>query len=161
MTEIAIYVEGGGTSAQQKAVLRQGLDALLEPQKRAAQGKKVRWKLVCCGSRNEAFHAFRNASKQAPGGVTTVLLVDSESPFSPAAGTEQQKAQARVVHLAQRDKAAQPGGRTEARHLCQAGARDGKYPKGSLWKDQARKSVAWAHRPWESGSALSALHRPG
>jgi hypothetical protein len=102
VTEIAIYVEGGGTSAQQKAELRQGLDALLEPQKRAAQGKKVRWKLVCCGSRYEAFRAFKNASTQAPG-VTTVLLVDSESPFSPVAGTAQQAAQARISHLAQRD----------------------------------------------------------
>ncbi|HET7864705.1 MAG TPA: DUF4276 family protein [Burkholderiaceae bacterium] len=102
MTEISIYVEGGGNSAQQKAELRQGLDALLGRQKRAAQGKKVRWKLVCCGSRSEAFRAFRNASKQAPGS-TAVLLVDSESPFSPAAGPARQAAQARVAHLAQRD----------------------------------------------------------
>ena len=39
MTEIAIYLEGGGDTAQQKAELRTGMDALLEPQKRAARVK--------------------------------------------------------------------------------------------------------------------------
>ena len=37
MTEIAIYVEGGGDTAQQKAELRNGFDELLNSQKQAAR----------------------------------------------------------------------------------------------------------------------------
>ena len=46
MKEIAIYVEGGGDTAQQKAELRIGFDELLGPQKHAARNKRLGWKLV-------------------------------------------------------------------------------------------------------------------
>jgi hypothetical protein len=37
------------------------------------------WKLVCCGARNAAYRAFRNACDQRDGGVV-MLLVDAEDP---------------------------------------------------------------------------------
>lgn len=41
MSEIAIYVEGGGDSAQQKAELRQGFDSLLGRLKSRALEKGI------------------------------------------------------------------------------------------------------------------------
>lgn len=61
MKGIAIYVEGGGDSAQQKAELRQGLDALLHEQKQAARDKRLGWKTIPGGGRQQTFDAFRNA----------------------------------------------------------------------------------------------------
>jgi len=40
MTEIAIYAEGGGDTAQQKADLRRGFDGLLKNVKLKAQEKR-------------------------------------------------------------------------------------------------------------------------
>ena len=61
MSGIAIYMEGGGTGKENRAGLRQGMDAFLESLKEAARYKALRWKLVCCGPRDEAFRVFRNA----------------------------------------------------------------------------------------------------
>jgi len=58
---VAIYMEGGGDGKGAKAALRQGMDALLRPLKEAARAKALRWKLVPCGARGEAFRGFRRA----------------------------------------------------------------------------------------------------
>ena len=85
MSGIAIYMEGGGDSgASAKAALRQGMDAFLEPLKRAARAKAWRWRLICCGSRNEAHRRFRNALDHGDGGVC-ILLVDAEGPVNQSA----------------------------------------------------------------------------
>ena len=77
MSGIAIYMEGGGDGSGTKAALRQGLNAFFEPLREAARAKAIGWKLVCCGSRNEAFRRFRNAVRH-DGQVLVVLLVDAE-----------------------------------------------------------------------------------
>ncbi len=41
MKEIAIYVEGGGDTAQQRAELRNGLDQPLDGPKEAARAERV------------------------------------------------------------------------------------------------------------------------
>jgi hypothetical protein len=79
MNEIAIYVEGGGDTADQKAELRQGLDRLLEEVKSKARAKRLGWKLVCAGGRQTAYEAFLNALRTTPVRASHVLLVDSES----------------------------------------------------------------------------------
>ena len=79
MTGVATYMEGGGSGSGTKAALRRGMDALLEPLKQAARDKSLRWKLVCCGPRDEAFRGFRNAVKSSDN-VVNVLLVDAEGP---------------------------------------------------------------------------------
>ena len=79
MSGIAIYMEGGGTGKENRAALRQGMDTLLQSLKEAARNKALRWKLVCCGPRDEAFRGFRNAVNNGDNEVN-VLLVDAEGP---------------------------------------------------------------------------------
>ena len=55
------------------------MDTFLEPLKEAARNKALRWKLVCCGPRNEAFGRFQNAVNSRDDAVN-VLLVDAEGP---------------------------------------------------------------------------------
>ena len=80
MRSIAIYVEGGGQGKSGRAALRQGFDAFLDKQKQAARSRRWRWKLACVGSRNDAFKAFRNATRKGDAD-TVVLLVDAEGPL--------------------------------------------------------------------------------
>jgi hypothetical protein len=81
VNEIAIYVEGGGDTAQQKAELRNGFDELLSAQKQAARAKRIRWKLVPSGGREAAYKDFVNAVVQTDDQTLCVLLVDSEEPI--------------------------------------------------------------------------------
>lgn len=81
MSGISIYMEGGGTGKENRAALRQGMDAFLRSLKEAARNKALRWKLVCCGPRDEAFRGFRSAIDNGDNAVT-VLLVDAEGPVN-------------------------------------------------------------------------------
>lgn len=81
MRGVEIYVEGGGDNRDRKTALRQGMDGLLAPLKDAAERKALRWKLVCCGSRNAALRAFRNAVASRRDAFFA-LLVDAEGPVS-------------------------------------------------------------------------------
>ncbi len=104
MRRIAIYVEGGGDTAQQKSELRVGLDCLLNPQKQAAREKRLLWRLVPSGSRNFAFAAFINAIRTDDGQTLCVLLVDSESAVTlESKGKDDENARARRDHLSYRD----------------------------------------------------------
>ena len=75
--EIAIYFEGGGDSAESKAILRQGMSGFLKPLVDQARQRRSRWRVVSCGGRNDAFNDFMNATQVDPH-VFNVLLVDSE-----------------------------------------------------------------------------------
>lgn len=75
--EIAVYFEGGGDSAESKALLRQGMSGFLKPLVDQARQRRSRWRIVSCGSRNEAYDDFMNAVHADPH-VFNVLLVDSE-----------------------------------------------------------------------------------
>lgn len=104
MKEIAIYVEGGGDTAQQKAELRIGFDELLGPQKQAARNKRLGWKIVPSGSRNSAYQAFIAAVRQADSKALCVLLVDSEEGLAAETkGKPDVNAQVRKMHLTKRD----------------------------------------------------------
>lgn len=83
---VAIYMEGGGDGRDTKDALRRGMEVFLEPIKQAARDKAMRWKLVCCGPRNEAYRRFRNALQEEDHGVV-VLLVDAEGPLVTDAGS--------------------------------------------------------------------------
>ena len=83
MSGVAIYMEGGGDSRDAKAVIRQGMDRLLQPLKDAARARALHWKLVPCGGRDEAFRRFRDAAGNG-GNAIIVLLVDAEGPVSGA-----------------------------------------------------------------------------
>jgi hypothetical protein len=79
--EIRIYIEGGGDGKDTKAALRRGFGEFLNPLRSKARRDYVRWRLVPCGSRNDAFEAFRWALKNHPQAFN-VLLVDSEAPVT-------------------------------------------------------------------------------
>ena len=79
MTGMTIYMEGGGNKGDSRAALRRGMDVLLGDLKQAARNKAMRWKLVCCGPRDEAFAGFRRAV-DAGDDTAVVLLVDAEGP---------------------------------------------------------------------------------
>jgi hypothetical protein len=102
VTQIALYVEGGGETANQKAELRLGFDGLLKSVKSKAQTKRLRWTLVCAGGRQAAYEAFANAVRTNPDTIN-VLLVDSEDPVASETGDPARDAAVRVTHLRQRD----------------------------------------------------------
>ena len=81
MSGIAIYMEGGGDGRDAKAALRLGMDSFLTGIKQAAREKSLRWKLVCCGSRHEAFRKFRSSFNNRQHTIT-ILLVDAEGPVN-------------------------------------------------------------------------------
>ncbi len=77
--EIRVYVEGGGDWKENKARLRQGFNEFLKSIVRLARGKRIRWEIIACGSRQWAFDAFQTALRTHPNAFN-VLLVDSEGP---------------------------------------------------------------------------------
>lgn len=81
MSGIAIYMEGGGDSKDTKASLRTGMDGFLAELKDLAREKSWRWKLVCCGGRDQAFKGFINARSNDEATIV-VLLVDAEGPVN-------------------------------------------------------------------------------
>lgn len=78
---VAIYMEGGGEGPNGRAALRRGMDGLLGPLKKLARRRAIRWKLTCCGPRNEAFRRFQDAVESGEDAVV-VLLVDAEEPVA-------------------------------------------------------------------------------
>jgi Domain of unknown function (DUF4276) len=98
--EIAVYVEGGGNTAGQKAELRTGFDALFRSEKMKASGIRSSLRFICCGGRQEAYEAFMNALTVNPD-VTNALLVDSESPVGPVPATRALDGAIRLNHLKQ------------------------------------------------------------
>ena len=80
MSGVAIYMEGGGDAPGTRGALRQGMEILLRPLKEAVRAKALRWKLVPCGGRDEAFRRFRDAVSNGDDAIV-VLLVDAEGPM--------------------------------------------------------------------------------
>jgi Domain of unknown function (DUF4276) len=84
MSGLTIYMEGGGDSKDQKALLRQGMSRFLATLKDKASAQNWKWKLTMCGGRRAAYEAFLNARLRPIAGELIVLLVDSEAPVSAA-----------------------------------------------------------------------------
>ncbi len=79
--EVRIYVEGGGESGQTKAMMRRGFQAFFRELRQRARQRRVRWQVIACGSRNDAFDDFTKALRGHPEAFN-ILLVDSEGPVS-------------------------------------------------------------------------------
>ena len=101
MTDIAVYIEGGGNSKDQKAALRRGFDALFAREKSKARDNRLGLSFICCGGRQEAYDAFVNELNSNPERISA-LLVDSETAVAPASRDGDQDAHIRVAHLRQR-----------------------------------------------------------
>jgi hypothetical protein len=93
VSEIRIYVEGGGDHSDTKAKFRQGMSQFLDELKKLAQERNIRWSIIACGSRNSTLQDFRSALNSHPQALN-VLLVDTEAPVT---------ASTCVAHLQNRD----------------------------------------------------------
>lgn len=82
VTEIRLYVEGGGTSQGDRA-LRAGLTRFLGPLHDVARRRGFGFQIVPCGNGNSAFEKFDNASRTTPE-THHFLLVDAEEPVQSA-----------------------------------------------------------------------------
>lgn len=85
VSEIWIYVEGGGDGSESKAAIRQGFGRFFDPLRQLARSRRIGWRVVACGGRNAAFDDFKTALKTAlktHGDAFNLLLVDSEAPVS-------------------------------------------------------------------------------
>ena len=101
MSEVRIYVEGGGDHADGKARLREGFSGFLRELVDLARRRRIRWSIIACGSRNDAFDDFQLALQTHPNAFN-VLLVDSEAPVQTGTGPWQ--------HLLVRDRWQCPDG---------------------------------------------------
>lgn len=76
---IAIYIEGGGDTAQTLTPFRIGMSAFLTPVVDVVRQKGIRWRVIPCGGRKQAYDGFVDALDKEPE-VFNILLVDSEDP---------------------------------------------------------------------------------
>ncbi len=84
VSEIRIYVEGGGDQRSGKASVQEGFSKFLSSLKEMAREHHIRWYVVACGSRQSTFNAFDIALRQHPDAFN-VLLVDAEGPVTQSA----------------------------------------------------------------------------
>jgi hypothetical protein len=78
---IAIYVEGGGDTAETLTPFRTGMSSFLKPVVDVVREKRILWRVIPCGGRKQAYDAFVDALEKEPE-VFNVLLVDSEEPVA-------------------------------------------------------------------------------
>ena len=81
VSEVRIYVEGGGDQRSGRAAVREGFSKFLSSLKEMARERHIRWYVVACGSRQSAFDDFEIALRQHPDAFN-VLLVDAEGPVT-------------------------------------------------------------------------------
>ena len=106
VSEIRLYLEGGGDGSESKAAIRQGFGQFLDPLRQLARARRIRWQVVACGGRNAAFDMFKTALG-IHRGAFNILLVDAEGPVSQTPWT----------HLLTRDGWARPTAGDEQCHL--------------------------------------------
>ena len=99
--KVKVYVEGGGDGKSLRTRCREGFSAFFE--KASLAGRMPR--LVGCGSRSSAFDKFCTAYGLKKEEEFIILLVDSEDPVAPGAGSWR--------HLRTRDSWETPDGVTD------------------------------------------------
>ena len=76
---IAVYIEGGGPTSATRDPFRRGISAFLEPVVTEIRKRRIQWRLIVCGGRQDTYDKFCDALLKEPQ-VFNVLLVDSEEP---------------------------------------------------------------------------------
>lgn len=79
--EIRIYVEGGGSHRSTTVPFREGFDAFLRELKAGAQAKRLGWRLIPCGGRDNTLDDFGVAVRANPDALN-ILLIDAEESAS-------------------------------------------------------------------------------
>jgi hypothetical protein len=78
VTELWLYVEGGGNK-DSRARLRESFSRFLSEPRLAAHRHGIQWRVVMCGSREEAYRMFEDLLQRYPSALV-FLLVDAERP---------------------------------------------------------------------------------
>ncbi|HTG35162.1 MAG TPA: DUF4276 family protein [Thermoanaerobaculia bacterium] len=78
VTEIRIYVEGGGNDKFTWRKIREGFGQFLDPLRQLARSRRVGWSIIPCGPGSETLKEFMIGSRRNPDAFN-ILLVDSES----------------------------------------------------------------------------------
>ena len=81
VSEVRIYVEGGGDAKETKAAVRHGFGEFLRALRELARARRIGWRIIACGSRQSALDDFKRALKANPEAFN-LLLVDSEGPVA-------------------------------------------------------------------------------
>jgi hypothetical protein len=81
VSEIRIYIEGGGDSRATRDELRRGYSEFLGAVRNTARQRRIRWHIVLCGGRENAYKDFKLALQSHPNAFN-VLLVDAEAPVT-------------------------------------------------------------------------------
>ena len=79
MTQVRIYVEGGGEKKDTKRFLRTGFGCFLRDLRYGARRRRIRWDVIVCGARSAAYQRFVSDLEDGADAFN-VLLVDSEGP---------------------------------------------------------------------------------
>jgi len=79
---VRLFVEGGGDTRGGSRALRTGFQGFLGEIREQAREKRIRWNLVMCGSRREAYDSFLRETPSSDEFI--VLLVDSEGKVTKA-----------------------------------------------------------------------------
>jgi hypothetical protein len=77
VNEIRIYIEGGGDQRDSKNHMREAFGIFLSELRELARTRRIRWTIVACGSRNDAYKDFCTGLEQHPDAFN-VLLIDAE-----------------------------------------------------------------------------------
>jgi len=78
---LAIYLEGGGDTAHTRDPFRRGMSVFLKPVVEVIRQRRLKWRIIPCGGRRQAYDAFCDALFNEPD-VFNILLVDSENPVA-------------------------------------------------------------------------------
>ncbi len=81
VTEIRLYIEGGGDEGRTKNRFRAAFGQFLKELRNHAREKRIRWNIVMCGGRSSAFDDYKTALKSHPNALN-LLLVDAEAPVN-------------------------------------------------------------------------------
>jgi hypothetical protein len=79
--EIRLYVEGAGNDIHTKKLLRDGFRNFLNELVQIARMKRIKFQIIACGPRHQAFSDFSDALQKHPNAFN-ILLVDSEAAVS-------------------------------------------------------------------------------
>ncbi|MCI0697082.1 DUF4276 family protein [candidate division KSB1 bacterium] len=81
VNEIRLYVEGAGNDIHTKKLLRDGFRSFLNALIQIARMNRIKFQIIACGRRNQAFSDFSTALQKHPNAFN-ILLVDSEASVS-------------------------------------------------------------------------------
>lgn len=81
VSEIRIYIEGGGNNNTSRSKMRGGFGEFFSSLRDRARQKRLGWSVILCGPRSEAFKSFELAIKTHQDAFN-ILLVDAEAPVS-------------------------------------------------------------------------------